>query len=1121
MRIFLVLIFSINCLTAQELPTIVPPSPEAAALANFTDVPVSHYTGLPNISVPIYTIQQKGIQIPINLSYHARGVQVSETAPRTGMGWSLHYGGSISRQVRGKSDEAVNYGYLSNRNHFMSYSDSLSTRQTVSNMEMSYPDYDFYPDQFSFSAGGLNGKFVLDYKNGQPVIQSFGDVKITYSMYNTVVNGISSIGSFVITDSNGNKYYFGESKDSSRTGRDFQSSTGLSIFFSGNVVPDSQSSTYATTFSSWKLMDIETIYGELISYYYQQNNTGFYRKSYDKHQTGDSNATNSVSGMSDINGIHTRLSNISNYETQLSKITFNQNKDSIVFKKEQAIREDYDGHALDKIMLYNGAKLIKTFNLNYSYTVSVDATNLLGFFSNNNQFSKSFKRMFLDSVEQVGSNGQKLPPYTFTYDPQILPSTFSSRQDYWGYYNGATNNGPFTRMFDYGTYVPDRRVDILKSEAGLLKQINYPTGGITKFTYEHNKGRIPFAMASLKLPKINPGSNDEMTIVLRKSDFNYNVNTGGYTPYTIQLPANTSVSYTFSCFHFSDANDPNPPPSCLFYFTLNNSSVNLDQNYIFNTGSSTSSTIKVFPISWNGDPNLHLNNYIDFQVTLEYDIPDTGDLLYGPGKRIQKIENISAAGSSTFKEYEYSFPYDEDLQSFGGPSGSIIGLPSYINTVNNNGFRALTHYNDTGSAYSSFQPNSIGYSGVIEYHGTKEDNIGKTEYLFTNFSDSGGDYYEFPYHPPTDNEWLRGKNIKTIVRKKVNTENDTLTKVKEVYNKYLYSNNEYIQDFEFSGFVDPSFEFTPVGTIHDWVTSIPSDSVKSRTLFKLPLFMRQGSPLQGDINFVPGYRIYHLTGGTVDLLSTTVKDYFDNGNFNKETIYSYNYNIHYQVKSTMTIDSKGNSMLNKFYYPKDLNYTPLLDQHRLSEVLKTETYHDLNNDDVFGANELLSKMNTNYEVWPSNLVLPEFVQSSKGTNPLESRIIYHDYDDFGNPLEVSKADGIHVSYVWGYNKQYPVAKIENATQAQIAIVNLNMTLINNSATTGSDMEAELDKLRTNLTNAMVTTYTYDPLIGVTSMTDPRGNTIYYHYDGFNRLEFVKDADGNLVTDYEYRYKGQQ
>ncbi len=55
----------------------------------------------------------------------------------------------------------------------------------------------------------------------------------------------------------------------------------------------------------------------------------------------------------------------------------------------------------------------------------------------------------------------------------------------------------------------------------------------------------------------------------------------------------------------------------------------------------------------------------------------------------------------------------------------------------------------------------------------------------------------------------------------------------------------------------------------------------------------------------------------------------------------------------------------------------------------------------------------------------------------------------------------------------------------------------------------------------LTTYTYDPLIGVTSITDPRGETIYYHYDNFNRLEYVKDAQGKILSENEYHYKNQQ
>jgi len=51
---------------------IVYPSPTAASLGKYSDIPVSYHTGVPNISVPLYTVTEGDLQLPISLSYHAK-----------------------------------------------------------------------------------------------------------------------------------------------------------------------------------------------------------------------------------------------------------------------------------------------------------------------------------------------------------------------------------------------------------------------------------------------------------------------------------------------------------------------------------------------------------------------------------------------------------------------------------------------------------------------------------------------------------------------------------------------------------------------------------------------------------------------------------------------------------------------------------------------------------------------------------------------------------------------------------------------------------------------------------------------------------------------------------------
>ncbi|WP_370584568.1 hypothetical protein [Parapedobacter sp. ISTM3] len=57
-----------------------------------------------------------------------------------------------------------------------------------------------------------------------------------------------------------------------------------------------------------------------------------------------------------------------------------------------------------------------------------------------------------------------------------------------------------------------------------------------------------------------------------------------------------------------------------------------------------------------------------------------------------------------------------------------------------------------------------------------------------------------------------------------------------------------------------------------------------------------------------------------------------------------------------------------------------------------------------------------------------------------------------------------------------------------------------------------------MSKAQVSTYTYRPLVGLSSATDASGRTTRYEYDGFWRLWRVRDHHGNITEEYRYHYR---
>lgn len=80
---------------------VVPPSPQAASLGSFGNVPINYFTGSPSISIPLQGIGGKFVSSPLSLSYDPTSVKVATAPSWTGLGWSLQAGGVVTRSVQG------------------------------------------------------------------------------------------------------------------------------------------------------------------------------------------------------------------------------------------------------------------------------------------------------------------------------------------------------------------------------------------------------------------------------------------------------------------------------------------------------------------------------------------------------------------------------------------------------------------------------------------------------------------------------------------------------------------------------------------------------------------------------------------------------------------------------------------------------------------------------------------------------------------------------------------------------------------------------------------------------------------------------------------------------------
>ena len=193
-----------SSLTAQDnfLKDYAPVAPTPASLGKYGEIPVGYHTGVPDISIPIHSLSEGAISVPISLSYHASGIRTQETAGWVGLGWALNAGGVITRTVQGAPDEGGNHnqqwGWYKNKGN---PNKGNTTCPPLNDIANGYSDSE--PDMFSFNIGGYAGKFFYD---ADTIIRIVPQQDIVIQ---TTTIGAQLFSGWILTDPQGTRYHFG------------------------------------------------------------------------------------------------------------------------------------------------------------------------------------------------------------------------------------------------------------------------------------------------------------------------------------------------------------------------------------------------------------------------------------------------------------------------------------------------------------------------------------------------------------------------------------------------------------------------------------------------------------------------------------------------------------------------------------------------------------------------------------------------------------------------------------------------------------------------------------------------------------------------------------------------
>ncbi|SHH28349.1 YD repeat-containing protein, partial [Flavobacterium defluvii] len=673
--------------------------------------------------------------------------------------------------------------------------------------------------------------------------------------------------------------------------------------------------------------------------------------------------------------------------------------------------------------------------------------------------------------------------------PVTVPEKDYAKKDLWGYYNakGTPAKTGITTPQDN----PEIKPDFDSTKIGALKKITYQTKGYSLIEYEPNnvymersEYNFPYDSDGTVTSYVNAGTMARDNLNIDEETFSIDVSS------TVKLSYNFTNHTQYAPMMDRDGNEI---------------SIYQDSNLIFNKkltwlweqrwipSSLIISDTKELYLRTPGTYRIKAFSVMGASAGLTITLKKTDKYFNQTvgGIRVKQIKNCDFNGECITTVYNYS--------QEGKSTGILLQSPQFYsgyhiqdNDCTPKVYVRRDFYNYT-SIYplSNFRGSPVLYKRVEKTDfGKDKDKLvsnGKTIFNYSGNSRIANSIYDLESQYETG--LLTLKEIKNNQNNKIKSENNNY-KVSPIPNntKFLYFLNCKIvreRRVNISG---------PGG-----ISGSGCAPIYPRPLIDFQIFPYKYQPK----NYV--LRDEKHTNYYKDSLTQTIV---------------YDYNLEGQINSRKNVNSNQETFETKYFYPQDPEMVsePFAKDLKAANIigtpLVTQNFKNL---------VKLSEQKTSYEknVSTNNLLLPKYIYANKGTGNInistDKKIIFDQYDDKGNILQYTPENGSPISIIWGYGQTQPIAKIENALYSDLSGYVSNLQT-KSDITAGTEIEREanliaaLNALRTALPNAMVTTYTYKPLIGVSTITDPKGFITTYTYDSFGRLETVKDNLGNILSE---------